>query len=51
MANAHELPINAVKMNKPKVLTGLNQKVRDVAWGYPVSPIGDNTITGEQAGT
>ena len=51
MANTYELLINAVKVNKPKVLTGLNQKVRDVVWGYPVSLIGDNTITGEQAGT
>lgn len=28
MANRCELPLNAVKTNKPKVLTGLNQKVR-----------------------
>jgi len=29
MANRCELPINAVKANKPKMLRGLNQKVRD----------------------
>ena len=29
MANICELPLNAVKANKPKVLRGLNQKVRD----------------------
>jgi len=29
MANKRELPLNVVKANKPKVLIGLNQKVRD----------------------
>ena len=27
MTNANELPINVVKFDKPKMLTGLNQKV------------------------
>ena len=27
MANTRKLPLNVVKANKPKVLTGLNQKV------------------------
>jgi len=29
MANTRELPLNVVIANKPKVLIGLNQKVRD----------------------
>jgi hypothetical protein len=29
MANTRELLVNVVIANKPKVLTGLNQKVRD----------------------
>ena len=28
MANKCELPLNVVKTHKPKVLTGLNQKVK-----------------------
>jgi hypothetical protein len=28
MINANELPINVVKFDKPKMLTGLDQKVR-----------------------
>jgi len=49
MANVSELIINAVKMNKPKVLTGLTQKGRDPVLGYPVSPTTATTGTGGQA--
>jgi hypothetical protein len=37
MANPCELLINAVKTDKPKMLAGLNQKVRGTVCGYPVS--------------
>ncbi len=38
MTNVSELLINVVRINKPKMLTGLNQKVRGrlphELWGY-----------------
>ena len=49
MANTCELLINVVKANKPKMLTGLNQKVCDGQRGiqFPLSET--LNITGEQA--
>ena len=38
MANPGELPINAVRTNKPKALRGLDQKVRGQVQGSPPSP-------------
>ena len=32
MVNTRELSINVVIRNKPKMLTGLNQKVRSTVW-------------------
>ncbi len=51
MTNTCELLINIVIKNKPKTLTGLNQKVRGsvnpvLGWGYT-----DKTATGEEAGS
>lgn len=43
MANGSELLINVVKANKPKVLTGLNQKVRDGYGGIQFPP--SETVT------
>jgi hypothetical protein len=48
MANECELLLNAVNTNKPKVLTGLNQKVRDGYGGIQFPP-SETHITGEQA--
>lgn len=48
-ASICKLPINVVTTNKPKVLTGLHQKVRDGYGGIQLPPIGDTNITGEQA--
>ena len=50
MANGSELPINVVKMNKPKMLTGLNQKVCDGHGGIQFPPSETRNITGEQVG-
>jgi len=38
MANEGELLLNAVNTNKPKVLTGLNQKVREGYGGIQFPP-------------
>ena len=38
MANSGELLINAVISNKPKALTGLNQKSKWPGAGAPLSP-------------
>jgi hypothetical protein len=46
-----ELLINVVNTNKPKVLTGLNQKVCDGYGGIQFPPSETPNITGEQAGT
>ena len=49
MANPGELLINVVRSNKPKALTGLNQKVRgQVQWGLP-SPVVVVQATGGEA--
>src|SRR6516165_1774337 len=37
-ANSGELPINVVRTSKPKMLTGLNQKVSGQEPGFPSSP-------------
>ena len=50
MANGSELLRNVVKANKPKMLTGLNQKVRDGHGGIQFPPSETRNITGEQAG-
>ena len=39
MANPGELLINVVRSNKPKALTGLNQKVRGQVQRDPPSPV------------
>ncbi len=41
MVNESELLINVVKANKPKMLTGLDQKVSGQVQGYPVSLVAD----------
>ena len=51
MANVCELLLNVVKTNKPKRLTGLNQKGSGMVWRYPVSSIVDRSATGEQVET
>ena len=38
MDNLCELPINVVNENKPKMLTGLNQKVSGQDWKLQVLP-------------
>jgi len=49
MANPGELLINVVRSNKPKALTGLNQKVRgQVQWDLP-SPVVVIRATGGEA--
>jgi hypothetical protein len=49
MANPGELLINVVRSNKPKALTGLNQKVRgQVQWDFP-SPVVVVRATGGEA--
>ena len=50
MVNTHELPINVVRTNKPKMLTGLSQKGTRPGMGVLPSPIADKTATGGQAG-
>jgi len=50
MVNTREPPINVVRTNKPKALTGLSQKARGPVWELSPSPIADRTATGEQAG-
>jgi len=49
MANPGELPINVVRSNKPKALTGLNQKVRGQVQWDPTSPVVVFRATGGQA--
>src|SRR5271157_5877966 len=49
MANSGELLINVVRSNKPKALTGLNQKVRGQVQRDPPSPVVVNRATGGQA--
>src|SRR6516165_5153940 len=49
MANPGELPINAVRTNKPKALRGLDQKVRGQVQGYPPSPAVAVAATGGEA--
>ena len=41
MVNPGEVPIKAVIINKPKMLSGLNQKVRGQALGAGQSPVAD----------
>jgi hypothetical protein len=49
MANPGKLLINVVRSNKPKALTGLNQKVRgQVQWDFP-SPVVVVQATGGEA--
>jgi hypothetical protein len=38
MVNTHELPINVVRTNKPKMLTGLSQKARGLVWEFSLLP-------------
>ena len=49
MANSGELLINVVRSNKPKALTGLNQKVRGKVQRDPPSPVVVVRATGGQA--
>ena len=49
MANSGELLINVVRSNKPKALTGLNQKVRGQVQGDLPSPAVAVRATGEEA--
>jgi len=49
MANLGELPINAVRTDKPKVLRGLDQKVRGQVQGSPPSPAVAVGATGGEA--
>jgi hypothetical protein len=51
MASTCKLLLNAVKTNKPKVLIGLNQKVRDGYGGIQFPSSETANITGEQAET
>jgi hypothetical protein len=46
MANACELPLNVVMISKPKVLLGLNQKVRGQGVEYRSSPSAVEKATG-----
>ena len=41
MVNPGEVPIKAVIINKPKMLSGLDQKVRGQAPGLATSPVAD----------
>ena len=41
MVNPGEVLIKAVTINKPKMLSGLDQKVRGQAQGAPPSPVAD----------
>ena len=49
MANSGELPINVVRSNKPKALTGLNQKVRGQVQRDLPSPVVVVRATGGEA--
>jgi hypothetical protein len=49
MANPSELLINVVRSNKPKALTGLNQKVRGQVQRDPPSPVVVVRATGGEA--
>ena len=49
MANSGELLINVVRSNKPKALSGLNQKVRGQVQRDLPSPVVVVRATGEQA--
>ena len=49
MANPGELPINAVRTDKPKALRGLDQKVSGQVQGYPPSPAVAVGATGGEA--
>ena len=46
MANTRELPLNVVMIAKPKVRTGLNQKVRGQGLECRSSPTAVKTATG-----
>jgi hypothetical protein len=48
MVNVREPSINVVIRNKPKMLTGLNQKVRSTAWSLILAPSWAQRATGEQ---
>jgi hypothetical protein len=50
MANVGELPLNVVKANKPKVLTGLNQRVRDGYGGIQFPPSETHTSPANRQG-
>ena len=50
MASTRKLLINAVKANKPKVLTGLNQKVRDGYGGIQFPPSETRTSPANRQG-
>jgi hypothetical protein len=50
MANRGELLLNAVNANKPKVLTGLNQKVRDGNGGIQFPPSETHTSPANRQG-
>ena len=49
MANSGELPINVVRSNKPKTLTGLNQTVGGQVQGFLPSPAVAIAATGGEA--
>ena len=51
MGNLCEWLINVVRTSKPKLLTGLNQKVCGWLYGLPPSRHTDPIATGEQAST
>ena len=48
MVNKREPSINVVIPNKPKMLIGLNQKVRSRAWSLKLAPSWAHKATGEQ---
>ena len=49
MVNPGEVPIKAVIINKPKMLSGLDQKVRGQASGAGQSPIADGAPPADTA--
>ena len=49
MVNICESLINVVTENKPKMLTGLNQKVSGQVQVLPFLPVADVEATGEEA--
>jgi hypothetical protein len=48
MVNRCEPSLNVVIPNKPKMLTGLNQKVRSTVWSLILAPSWAYKATGEQ---